>query len=164
MYVWVSFFSITFLCTRSCSLRQSYSPGTLDLHLSITIWCWYIYIYIHAAEQSHQKLIPINILKKCHIFANFNTCVSDLEINYGGESFCSLPRLPNLEKFLSSFLKLFLFKECTSGDRGKEVHVHIGSKENENILSYINVTRDVAWYSKKPSKTFWLHTKWGIPP
>ena len=46
--------------------------------------------------------------------------------------------------FLVHFLSLILFKECTSGDRGKEVHVHIGSKESENILSYINMTHDVA--------------------
>lgn len=45
------------------------------------------------------------ILKKSHIFTNFNTCVSDLEISYGGESFCSLSRLPNLENFFGSFLK-----------------------------------------------------------
>lgn len=136
MYVWISFFSITFVCTRSWSLRQSYSPGTLDLHLSITIWCWYINICSRIEYRVTKSKDQSAILKKSHIFANFNTCVSDLKINYGGESFRSLPRLPKLNNSFSSFLKFNSIQGVHKWWPGQEVHVHIGSKEMENILSH----------------------------
>ena len=65
-----------------------------------------IYIYMQQNRVEHRvtkSKDQSTILKKSHIFANFNTCVSDLEISYGGESFCSLPRLPNLEYFFWFF-------------------------------------------------------------
>ena len=34
---------------------------------------------------------------------------------------------------------IYLLWECTNGERSREMHMHIGGKENENIVSYMKI-------------------------
>jgi hypothetical protein len=45
-----------------------------------------------------------------------------------------------------------------SDERSKEMHVRVGGKENEEIITYIEIKHGGAYDSKKPSKTFQLHS------
>jgi hypothetical protein len=51
-----------------------------------------------------------------------------------------------------------IIEEYTSGERSKEVHVHIGGKENKKIVTYIKIQHVGSYNSKKPSKAFQLHS------
>lgn len=60
--------------------------------------------------------------------------------NWGGKSFCSILGLKKFEFFFGrSFLSSILFEEYTSSERSKEIHVHVGGKESEKILTYIKI-------------------------
>jgi hypothetical protein len=48
---------------------------------------------------------------------------------------------------------LIPFEEYVSDERSKEMHVRVGGKENEEIITYIKIKHGGAYDSKKPSKT-----------
>ena len=52
---------------------------------------------------------------------------------------CSILGQQNVEEILSSFVSLILLELCMSGEKSREMHVHIGGEENENILDCIEI-------------------------
>lgn len=73
------------------------------------------------------------------VFATSNTYVSYLKIKVGRKCVLHYFGEKSLRKSLSSFLIVILFEEYTSGERRKEMHVHIDGKEIEKILSHIKI-------------------------
>ena len=59
------------------------------------------------------------------------------------------------------YLSLILFGEYTNGEGSKEVHVHVGGKENEKIFSYIKIkNKRQCLKLYEASKTFQVHSNW----
>ena len=70
------------------------------------------------------------------IFATSNTCVRHLELKLGRE--VVLPYFGT--KKLRETLKVgYCLRSTQSGERSKEMHVHIDGKKNEKILNYIKI-------------------------
>lgn len=74
-----------------------------------------------------------------HVFPIFNTCVSDLEKLGRDFVFALLYGNKTSRTFQSIVIGFILFGECASGERSKELHMHIGGKVAENLLDYIKV-------------------------
>ena len=73
-------------------------------------------------------------------FVTSNTCLSNLQLKSGREVVFLYFGTKKIEAILSFlFLSFIQFEEHTSGERGKEMHVHIGGKENEKILSHVKI-------------------------
>lgn len=58
----------------------------------------------------------------------------------GREVVFSILGQKQFEKFLNSFLGFILFQGHISGEKSTKIYVHIGAKENKNIISYMRIT------------------------
>jgi hypothetical protein len=76
-------------------------------------------------------------LTKFYIYAIANIGVSSLEIKT--KLLYSILWQKNLREYLVLFLSFIIFEDYMSGERSKEMHVHIDGKQNEKILSHMKI-------------------------
>ena len=82
----------------------------------------------------------LSFWKELPIFATSNTCVSDLQIKLGRETvsvYFGTTKLRENNQIL--FLRFNLSRKYISGERSKEMHVHISDKTNENISRHVEL-------------------------
>ena len=95
--------------------------------------------WIKLSIKSPKVVTNVRILMNSPIFSTSKTCASDLKTKLKKKVVLWILGQTHFEKILSSFLNLNLNKKYTSGERRKEMHVHVDGKENGKVLSYIKI-------------------------